>query len=73
MCFPWPEGTHEREWDPSRKALGQKKYQKDEQGTAPDKGMVGDSLMGRILQIAQMCPTSCIHLLNQWVSAHTTN
>ena len=28
------EGTHEREWDPSRKALGQKNYKKDEQRTA---------------------------------------
>ena len=34
VCFPWPEGTRERQWDPSRKALGQENYQKDEQRTA---------------------------------------
>ena len=34
VCFPWPEGTCERQWDPSRKALGQENYQKDEQRTA---------------------------------------
>lgn len=39
--------------------------------TSRGQHVVGGSLMGRVLQIAQMCPTSHIHLLHQWVSAHT--
>lgn len=45
VCFLWPEGTHEREWDPSRKALGQENYKKDEQRTACG----GRFPMGRII------------------------
>lgn len=44
-----------------------------QQRMAPDKGTVGGSLMGEMLQVVQMCPTSRGHLLSQRAPAQTAN